>query len=92
MRALVLAALLLAPSLTSAEPKKDRAPLRTDDCAKARKQHKDCELVIDSERVDGQGLKKPGDDIAIPTFAKVGTLIRLRRDFIAEIVKSAEDL
>jgi hypothetical protein len=92
MRALAIAVLLLAPTLANAEPKKDRAPLRTDDCAKARKQHKDCELAFENERVDGQGLKKPGDDIAVPQWAKAGSLIRLRTDFIAEILKSAEDL
>jgi hypothetical protein len=92
MRALVIAALLLAPTFASAEPKKPAKPLRTDDCAKARKQHKDCEISIENEQVEGQGLKKPTDDVTVPQWAKAGSLIRLRTDFIAEIIKSAEDL
>ena len=67
--------------------------MKTDDCARARKQNKTC--VIDmgkGEEVEG-GVKKPeGSGVGILQFGKAESLIRIRRDFIVEILKTAEDI
>src|SRR5687768_12792696 len=67
--------------------------MKTDDCARARKLNKTC--VIDmgkGEEVEG-GVKKPeGSGVGILQFGKAESLIRIRRDFIVEILKTAEDI
>lgn len=94
---LLLAAILasLATASTAAadpKPHADVGKMVTDDCAKARKAHKDCVLTIDGDEINGE---KPGGNgsvvTALPT-TKQPSLIRTRRDFIPEILKSAEDL
>lgn len=90
--ALALLCLAASPSLVAAEPTRDVGAMHTDDCARARKAKKDCVLDMGKEDIEADRLKKPGDDIVVPDWAKVGSLIRLRRDFITEILKSAEDL
>jgi hypothetical protein len=64
----------------------------TDDCAVARRAGKICVLDVPAEDVDG--TVPTVDDVAVRilTFGKAGSLIRVRRDFIPEIVKTAEDL
>jgi hypothetical protein len=64
----------------------------TDDCARARKAGKTCELTLPPEDVGGTTLGP--DDIALRLlpFGRAGSLIHVRYDFISEIVKSAEDL
>jgi len=69
----------------------DPTRMVTDDCARARKAGKTCELTLAPEDVGGE---TPGpDDIAlrILSFGHEGSMIRVRRDFIVEIVRSAED-
>lgn len=68
------------------------ARMATDDCARARKAGKTCELTLSPEDVGGQAVGP--DDIALRLlrFGQAGSLIRVRRDFIPEIVKAAEDL
>jgi hypothetical protein len=64
----------------------------TDDCAIARRAGKTCVLDVPAEDVGG---KTPvADDIAvrITRFGTSQSLIRLRRDFIPEIVRAADDL
>jgi hypothetical protein len=64
----------------------------TDDCAIARRANKTCVLDVPAEDVDG--TVPAVDDIAVRilSFGKAGSLIRIRRDFIPEVVKAAEDL
>ena len=67
--------------------------MHTDDCAKARKQHKTC--VIDmgkGEQVDGNGVTPNGIGVAVIETMQHASLVQVRRDFIVEILKSAEDL
>jgi hypothetical protein len=102
MRTLLVAALVLAPSLAAADakappPRADRtadpAKMKTDDCARARKQNKTC--VIDmgkAEDITGSTPTAGGSAVGIVTFGTAGSLIRIRRDFITEIIKTAEDL
>ena len=100
MRSVATAALLISlivsassPGSVLAEPRPtDASRMVTDDCALARKANKTCVLDVQAEDVDG---KVPTvDDLAVRilTFGKAGSLIRVRRDFIPEIVKAADDL
>ncbi|HMG53046.1 MAG TPA: hypothetical protein VK601_06185, partial [Kofleriaceae bacterium] len=62
------------------------------DCAHARKAGRTCELTIEPEAVGGS--RPDPDEITLRgrRFEPTGSLLRLRRDFIAEIVKAADDL
>ena len=44
------------------------------------------------DEIDGDLIKPDGDFIDTRQFASHGNLIRIRQDFIKEILKSAEDL
>lgn len=100
MKKLLLAALLLAPSLASAQNTKTTpapAPavsntLQTDDCARARKLNKTCELKIEGETLEGNGVTPTGVGINVRQYAVLNSLIHIRKDFIPEIVKAAEDI
>jgi hypothetical protein len=87
MRLVVLlsASLTLLPALAAAEP-------RDGDCALARRAGKPCVLDLPAEEVTGD--KASADDVAtrILVFATERSLIRVRHDFLPEIVKAAEDL
>jgi hypothetical protein len=99
MRSVATAALLISlivsavPGSVLADPRPTGASrMVTDDCALARRANKTCVLDVPAEDVDG---KVPTvDDLAVRilTFGKAGSLIRVRRDFIPEIVKAADDL
>lgn len=94
MRSLFVAILLAAPA-AAADPMKtpDVRAMHTDDCAKARAKNKPC--VIDmgkGEQVEGGAVTPNGTGVvAVPT-TKQPSLIHIRRDFIVEILKTAEDL
>lgn len=88
MRLVVLlsASLTLLPALAAADPRQDG------DCARARKAGKTCVLDLPAEEVTAD--KAGADDIAtrLLVFATERSLIRVRHDFLPEIVKAAEDL
>lgn len=88
----LIAAMLLLPATAFADAPKDAQQMKTDDCARARKQNKTCVLDMGTETLEGTVGKGEGERIDIIGFGKAGSLIRIRRDFIAEIIKSAEDL
>jgi hypothetical protein len=81
-----------APSAARPDPRRmDPTRMVTDDCARARKAGKTCELTLLPEDVGGE---TPGpDDIAVGIlrFGHEGSLVHVRHDFIVEIVRSAED-
>jgi hypothetical protein len=90
---LLLAALVLLPSLAAADTRTpDAQQMKTDDCARARKQNKTCVIDMGGETVEGAVGTGDGHRIDILGFAKSASLISIRRDFITEILKSAEDL
>jgi hypothetical protein len=93
MRRFLLASfLLLAPSLAFADAPKDVKKMTTDDCAKARAANKTCVISIEGIDLEG-GVKGPGGErIDILKHGDHASLIRLRFDFIPEILKTAEDL
>lgn len=83
---------LLLATAASADPTPDVSRMTTDDCAQARKQNKTCVLSIEDETIEGD---KPGAgeiSITAQRFTDHASLIRIRRDFISEILKTAEDL
>lgn len=98
MRTLLLsAALLLGTSVAVADTAKPTTPdatkMANDDCARARKQNKTCVLDMKGEEVEGGKVGPGGSAIGVIKFpAKAESLIRIRRDFIVEILKSAEDI
>jgi hypothetical protein len=76
----------------AAEPARDASQLVTGDCARARKAGKTCVLDLPAEEVAGD-LATAGElAVRIRVFGTATSLIRVRRDFISEIVKTAEDL
>jgi hypothetical protein len=70
----------------------DVQKMNTDDCARARKANKTCVLTIEDEKVDGKVPTAGESTISIPITGKHGSLIRIRRDFIVEILRSAENI
>jgi hypothetical protein len=92
MRNLLLATtLLLAPTLALADTA-DVSKMKSDDCARARKQNKTCVLDMGKEDIEGGAPTATGTSVGIIKFGTVASLIRIRKDFIVEILKSAEDL
>jgi hypothetical protein len=99
MRLVLAASLLLLATTARADapvktgPAPDVKQMHTDDCARARAQKKAC--VIDMGKGDtvvGENPFATGSMIGIIEGGKASSLIHLRRDFIEEILKSAEDL
>jgi hypothetical protein len=93
-------ALIALTAVASADPKPQPKPapaadaqqMVTDDCAKAQKAHKQCRIDMSGETVEGTGGHGDGTDASARTFERLGKLMHPRRDFIAEIVQSAENL
>lgn len=99
MRMLLAAAVLCTASLAAAQapapaPTKnpDATTMHADDCARARALHKTCVLDIKGEDVTGDVVKPGGSVFSAREWIKADSLIHLRRDFITEILKSAEDV
>jgi hypothetical protein len=88
----LLAAMLLLPATALADAPKDAQQMNNDDCARQRKLNKTCVLNMGDETIEAGVSKGEGERIDIIGFGKSASLIRIRRDFIAEIIKSAEDL
>ncbi len=70
----------------------DVRTMATDDCARARKAGKTCVLDIGEESIEGQVATGTGEGFTSIDWGKANSLIRLRRDFITEILRSAEDI
>ncbi len=84
-----------ASSVTGTSPARPTEvhQMHTDDCARARAQHRDC--VIDmgkGDTIDGTAPTAGGSAINVVSWIKASSLIHIRRDFIPEILKTAEDL
>jgi hypothetical protein len=91
MRTLVIAVLLL-PALAVAEPTKSAAQKHTDECAAARKANKTCILDMGKEELTGDKPVGTGVGVAVIKIEKEPSLIHLRRDFIEQIIQTADDL
>jgi hypothetical protein len=98
MRTLFVATLLLVtPALAAADnppssQTTDVAKMKNDDCARARKANKTCVLDMGGESLEATAPTAGGGAVGVVTFGKATSLIRIRRDFITEILKTAEDL
>lgn len=93
MRTLLFALTLSVSTLAVADDKSvDVQKMSSSDCAKARAQNKTCVLTIEEEAVDGKVPTLTETSVVVNPFGGHGSLIRLRHDFIPEILKSAEDL
>ena len=62
------------------------------DCALQRRNGGTCTLTMDSEQVGADRPVASGDLLNFRRFADRSSLIRLRKEFVAEIVRSAADL
>jgi hypothetical protein len=91
MRLLSAVALLL-PATVFADAPKSAEQMQTDDCARARKLNRTCVLDMRDETIEGDVGRGEGERISLATFGKQTSLIRIRRDFIPEIIKTAEDI
>jgi hypothetical protein len=96
MRTLLAALVLCSASLVSAQPAPTKTPdattMHADDCARARALHKTCVLDIKGDDIEG-GVDKPsGSVFSAREWVSAGSLVHIRRDFIVEILKTAEDL
>jgi len=95
---ILLATLLLLPAIAFADQAKPQpraepqAQGNPDDCARARKLNKVCELTIGPEDIEGGVTKPDGIGFSAREWAYMNSLIHIRRDFIPEIIKTAEDL
>ncbi len=93
MRYLLLVAALAVPAYADPSRTPDVRAMHTDDCAKARQRSKPC--VIDmgkAEEVNGKTVLPNGSGVVTIGTGKEPSLIHIRRDFIVEILKTAEDL
>jgi hypothetical protein len=87
-----LATLSALPASANPSRAADASKMATDDCARARKAGKDCVLSMDAHEVGGDTPRSTGLSVVVLNPTKQPSLIRVRRDFIPEILKSAEDL
>ena len=90
--AALLASLAASPAAADPTPPADLGKMVTDDCAKATRVKKQCVLEFVPHDIDGGTPKHEGIKIEVLPPTKSGSLIRIRRDFIQEILKTAEDL
>ena len=95
MKKTILAAVLMAMvSATAwAQPgANDADTMRKSDCARATAAGKTCELKMDAEEVNGGVPSATGTTVAVRPNTTFRSLIRIRMDFIAEILKTANEI
>jgi hypothetical protein len=84
MRKLVIMFAVLALSGTAYAQKKDAAPAGGGGKVKV--------YDFSGDTIEGDLIKPEGSTVDARDFAKHSSLITIRKDFIPEIIKSAEDL
>ena len=93
MRRLLVAALVTVTQLPTALADDNKSPPSdTSECKRTGKNDKNKCFSMEPIAVDGKGVKYDMPSVVVLDWGKAGSLIRIRRDFIAEIVKTAEDL
>lgn len=70
----------------------DIQTMATDDCAMARKAGKTCVLSIEDEDITGTTPTYSDANNPFLVFGNHDSLIKLRYDFIPEILRTAEDI
>lgn len=98
MRSFLIAALIAAPALAPAvaaaqpAPVADANTMAADDCSRAHKAGKTCVIKFETETLEG-GVHGPDDLVVnVDQFFGHESLIKVRRDFIPEILRTAEDI
>jgi hypothetical protein len=81
---------LIAVEGPAAAQAKGKTPTKADTDKPAQQRVKNYDF--DADVIDGELVKPEGEFLNARKFAEHGSLIRVRADFIREIVKSAEDL
>ena len=92
MRSLIVLALLAVPALADPHPTKTPEAMHTDDCARARAKHQACVIDMGGEKITGTGATGGGIGVGVIETGKEPSLVKPRKDFIVEIIRSAEDL
>lgn len=87
-----LAVFTLGVGMASAQPKKDKPADKAKPAGKGDAPAKVKNYEFDADLLEGNVVTPTGEFSAARTFAEHGSLIRVRVDFVKEIVKSAEDL
>ena len=82
------AAHAFAQGATSSSPQ----ALADNDCARARRAGKPCVLTMDNEEIIGGVPTGNGTMVQVRQHASFASLIRVRADFRAEIIRTAEEL
>lgn len=92
MKKLFIAAALAVP-LTLAGSATAGPSLSGSKCQKAKERGQACEMIFEQgDTLDGDAPNPDGEEVFVPRNSFFGKLIRLRWDFNAEILASAEDL
>ena len=76
----------------SAETRAAARRAEASECARARKAGKPCQLTIEPEQVGGDRPVPDGMDLRLRRFEPAGSMLRLRREFLDQIVKTADEL
>lgn len=93
MRLLLSAVLLAVPAAALAQPTPtDVQTMASDDCARAHKAGKTCVLTIEDESIVGSSPQAGETSLTAIEWGSTSSLITLRRDFILEILRTAEDI
>ena len=94
MRLLLSALLLAVPATALAQPAKtaDVQTMASDDCARAREAGRTCVLTIEDESIVGSSPQAGETPLTAIEWGSTRSLINLRRDFILEILRTAEDI
>lgn len=87
----LLAVVLLGAAPVEAQQKDKKAPPPKADATQPAAQRVK-NYDFDADLVEGELVKPEGEFLNARKFAEHGSLIKVRADFIREIVKSAEDL
>lgn len=93
--ALVLLTALAAPPVLAdpaPAPSAEKRRAEASECARARKAGKPCQLTIEPEQVGGDRSVPDGMDLRPRRFEPAGSMLRLRREFLDQIVKAADEL
>jgi hypothetical protein len=89
---ILLVSLLFVSLPALADPAPTTKQMHADDCAKARAAKRDCVIDMSGEQVDGNTPSANGIVSTALKFPKNGSLIHIRREFIEQMLKTAEDL
>jgi len=83
---------LADPAPPAPAPSLEHRRAEASECARARKAGRPCQLTIEPEQVGGDRVTPDGMDLRLRRFEPAGSMIRLRQEFIDQIVKSTDEL